>query len=265
VLNAFITSLSLLKSVKIIIPLLVYFALKLIVLASYLASTGSRWTTLWALFIRGATGDELGHYPLHLLLMQKILGRFDMILYVLIGSVVTGATTLLVSSAYRKDSVSLKAGIAGSLRAYPHVAGAALVVSVLLLGAVYLTGAGAERLEISFAPVPIGIASLLGLFIQALFVYAMPFVVLGGRPAFGALGGSVRAAARSFPRTFVIVLVPFVLILPLTLLEFKAGYIAARITPDVLVYLQVAGEFLHAIASYLTIGCATIVYIWRNG
>lgn len=265
VFGSFVTALSLLKQPKVIAPLVMYLALKLIVVAFYLSSTTEPWITLWSVFIRGVTGENLSHYPLHLVLMQKVLGRLDIVMYIFIQIVFLGATVLLVSWAYKRRPVSLTAGISKALRSYPNLMVVALFSSALLLISVNVPGVIEQFSKNPPILAMAALASLFGLIVQAFFIYAIPSVMLGCKSAIRATGESFSITASSFIKTLVIVALPFILILPITFLEFEADVIAMRITPDFLIYMQVISEMLQFIATYLITACATVIYIWRNG
>lgn len=257
----FAEALSLLQHGRLAVPLIIYFALRIAVIALYLASVNEPLSSFWALFVGGLSGAELGHYPLHLILMPAILGRFDIPLDILVSVLFQGATIALVAAAYRRGTVSLAAGFAASSKRYGRMIVVMLVTSIALfvcLNGPRLFGAGltgAARLAVT------GLALLLGLLAQALFLYAIPLVILERRSALRAIVASARFARGNALLTFLIVAAPFVLTVPTMLLGFRADMIAFRISPDFLLINQIAGEIMHLIAMYLIIGGATITLI----
>jgi hypothetical protein len=263
VLRIFATALSLLHNGKLAVPLLLYFVLRIAVIFLYLSSVNEPLSSFWALFVGGFSGEDVSHYPAHLILMPTILSRLDIVLDIFASVLFQGATILLVAAAFRKRKTSLGAGFTGAARGYPHMVAVTLVVSIALLLCM-----NAPRL---LNPALSGAAHygiyalvlLLGLCVQALFLYAIPFILLEGRTAPGAIASSLRTAARSVVTTFLIVAVPFVFTIPTLLLGLKAEMIAYRISPDFLLINQIAGEIIYLIATYAIIGGATITLISR--
>lgn len=261
VFSIFAEALSLLQNGRLAVPLLIYFALRIAIVSLYLASVTEPLSSFWALLVGGFSGEDLSHYPVHLILMPAILGRFDMALDILAAVLFQGATIALVAAAYRRRPVSLATGFSEASGGYRHMIVVMLLISIALfvclnvprLLAVHLVGAA--RLGIT------GLALLLGLFVQALFLYAIPLVVLERNSAPRAIAASVRFTRRNTITTFLIVAVPFILTVPTLLLGFRAEMIAFRISPDFLLINQIAGEIMQLIATYLIIGGATITLI----
>jgi hypothetical protein len=264
IVRAFTTALSLLSHGKLIVPLLTYFAVKILLVILYTISISEPWSSLWAFFLRGVTGNQLSHYPTHLLLMPLALGRLDMILQILLNVIFQGATILLVTSAFKQKQISLKDSFGGSARRYVHLVCVSLVTSIVILLCVNFPNAVINRLVDSPRMVIIAAAMLLGLVIQAFFIYAMPLVILEHHSAIRAIGNSFRMARRFFGQTFLIAATPFVLMLPTTLLSFKAQVISLRLSPEFMIHIQTADEVMQLIATYLFIGGLTINFIRRR-
>ena len=264
IVRAFSTALSLLSHGKLIVPLLIYFALKILLVILYTISISEPWSSLWAFFLRGVTGNQLSHYPTHLLLMPLALGRLDMLLQILLNVIFQGATILLVTSAFKQKQISLKDSFGGSARRYVHLVCVSLITSIVILLCVNFPNAVINRLVDSPRMVIIAAAMLLGLVIQAFFIYAMPLVILEHHSAIRAIGNSFRMARRFFGQTFLIAATPFVLMLPTTLLSFKAQVISLRLSPEFMIHIQTADEVMQLIATYLFIGGLTINFIRRR-
>jgi hypothetical protein len=257
----FAEALSQLHHGRIAVPLLLYFALRIAIVSLYLASVTEPLSSFWALLIGGLSGEDLGHYPVHLILMPAILGRLDIALDILVSVLFQGATIALVASAYRRGPVSLAAGFSEAARGYRHMIVVMLVVSIALFACINVPRFLATHLDDVARLGTTGLALLLGLCVQALFLYAIPLIVLEGYPAPRAIAASARFARRNAFTTFLLVAAPFILTVPTLLLGFRAEMIAFRISPDFLLINQIAGEIMQLIATYLIIGGATITLI----
>jgi len=265
VLDAFSRAISLLSRRRVAVPLLLYFLLKLGITLLYVASDSVSLNRAWALLARGPSAEELSHYPEHLLYMTSVLGRIDMPLEVLVLVLAQGATVLLVAGALRGENPTLGASLRGAAARYLHLALAAAATAAALYACFVLVpmlmgahaGAGGRPLLLG--------STLLGLVVQTLFVYAIPFILLEGKSAPGAIGASFRLAARAAADSFLLVFLPFLITIPTMLASLKPELIAFRLSPELLIHLQIAGEIMQLIATYLLIGGVTVFFIRARG
>ncbi len=263
ILRIFATALSLLQNGRLAVPLLLYFALRIAVIFLYLSSVNEPLSSFWALFVGGYSGEDVSHYPVHMILMPTILSRLDIVLDIFASVLFQGATIVLVAAAFRKRKISVGGGFTRAARGYPHMVAVMLVVSIALLLCVNAPRVLNPALRGAAYYGVYALVLLVGLCVQALFLYAIPFILLEGRRAPGAIASSMRSATRSAVTTFLIVAVPFVFTIPTLLLGLKAEMIAYRISPDFLLINQIAGEIIYLIATYAIVGGATITLISR--
>jgi hypothetical protein len=104
---------------------------------------------------------------------------------------------------------------------------------------------------------------VLGLIVQALLIFATPFVLFSPRSVFRAVRDSVAVSVRSFGGSLLLVTLPFLLTLPLLYVESKTPAIVRRLSPEVLVSVQITTELVHWISTFLLIGALTFVFIRR--
>ncbi len=84
----------------------------------------------------------------------------------------------------------------------------------------------------------------LGLMIQSLFVYAIPFIMIDGFSAAAALASGISLSLRTFTKTLLIVAVPFLLTVPIILLDMKAEMIALQLSPDFMIHNHIASRVM---------------------
>ncbi len=263
-LRAFMTSLILLRDPRLIVPALISFVLQIAAMPLYIYSPGEPWLPLWALLAGGHAGTALGHYPQHLLLMPHVLGRFDIIMDIFVHSIFQGATVLMVASAFRKEDFGLGPSLFSPFRRYAHLLGVAAISSASVFAVINISEEAATSLQgtastaVSFA----GVAA--GLVIQALFLYAVPLIMLDRKSFGGMLAEDLRLFARAPLLSFFIVAVPFILTLPTMLLSIKADVIAIRLEPSFMIHIQAASSFMEMISTYLISAGAAIIYIRRK-
>ena len=260
VFKIFGTAISYLQFGRPALPLLMYFALKLGIIWWYVLSGTKTPGGLWPILMRGMNVEAIGHYPDHLILMPVVLGRLDIPLEILVLVVAQGATVLLVAGALRREKTGLGESLEGTGRRYIHLVIAAAAASAALFAWFQFSAAFFGR----FAALPHGlgkgVSTLIGLILEAFFLYAIPFILIERRTALAAIRRSFAFAGRHFIESFFLVLAPFLLTVPTLLLSLNPRTIALQISPEFLVQVQVAGEVMQFIAAYLLMGGLTIYF-----
>jgi hypothetical protein len=127
------------------------------------------------------------------------------------GSLFLAMHPSLASGATMKEAFAL------SCRRYPHVLASLLITSLSIVAVLYLilriSGFALSVSSISVPYVLFYISLLLiVLLISVFFVYSMPSVVLGGRNFALAIADSVKRAAKSYPKSLALLVIPVVLL-----------------------------------------------------
>jgi len=262
--QAFQLSLTLLIDPRVAAPYLLYFLLQMGVLALYLFGNSGLLAGLWATAVKGVSPEYFGHYPAHLLLLQPVLGRVEIVLDIFIKSLFHGATVYLVARAMRRAGTSLPKSFARAGGRYPQLLAVAIVSSI----AVYLAVYAGTRLSVGKAGLTyyalLGGGITLGLLVQALFVYCIPYVMIDGLGAAAALMSGVSLSLRTMTKTVVIVAVPFLLTVPTILLDMKADMIAIELSPDFMIHSHIASKVMELVSTYLITASATVIFIARK-
>jgi len=262
--QAFHASLTLLIAPGVAAPYLIYFLFQMLLLAVYLVGNSGPLARLWALPFSGVSPETLGHYPAHLLLLQPILGRIEMVLEILLKSIFHGATVYLVAKAMRRGKLSLLRAFSAAGRRYPHLLGISIISSVAVYAAIFLGSRLSSGIEgpARYAALGGGIAA--GLIIQSLFVYAIPYIMIDGFSAVTALASGISLSLRTFTKTLLIVAVPFLLTVPIILLEMKAEMIALQLSPDFMIHNHIASRVMELISTYLITASSTVIFLARK-
>ena len=265
IVNTFVSSLSALKAPVVALPSIIYFILHLSIMFVYLNLQIEAFQSFWALFVGRINPEIFTHYPHHIILMQSVLGRFDIFLDIFIHIIIQGATVIMVGTFLTGGNPSAFRSFSLTLSRYGHL----LAVSIISSGAIFLTINISEMVASYLNPgvrlIAAGISVIIALMIQAVFVYTTPFILLESEDAFSSIRRSYRLALSFAPLTSLLVIIPFVLTLPSVLLDIKAEMIAFRLSPDFIIYNHAMGELLQTIATYLiTAGSAVIVIKYRR-
>lgn len=263
--SAIYNALLLVRGIKIVLPLLIYFLIELIVIVLYARSGPGTLDGLWALFLPGRGADTLGHYPQRLLLLPELMGSLDVVFDVLLQVVAQGITVLLVASALVGKPLNLARSFGLAMRRYWHLIGVMFIATVIMMIITYLPvllsslgWTSRNRYVEIVAYVALGILS------QAFFLYAVPYVLLDNDPFHKALVKSFRFALKRYPLSLTLAAVPFIVIMPTFLLELKAQIISLRIFPELIIYIQILGDIMKLVSGYILVGGVTVVYMKAN-
>ncbi|HSG29006.1 MAG TPA: hypothetical protein VLA34_11035 [Candidatus Krumholzibacterium sp.] len=258
------TSLTLVHRPTVILPTLIYFLFQLGLMYLYLGSHGRPWTSFWALFNSSIDADQLGHFPQHLFFMQLLLGRVTIILDVFVSIAFQASTAMLVSMAYRSRKVSIAEAFAFPFRKYHQL----IIISVISSGSIYaainLSRLLAEGLPGLVRLAVIGTGIAVALLIQALFLFAVPLIVLEAPKTSQLLPAVFRRAWKYVAPSIFIVTMPFILTIPTTFLSLKAGLIALQLSPEFMIHSHVASLVMESIAAFLITAGATVFIIHKS-
>jgi hypothetical protein len=262
--RAFFTSVTLLQDIRVILPVIFYLLLQILLVAAYVSSRIEPWTTFWAFFARGISSEVLGHFPGHLILMQPILGRVEILFDSFIHIVFQAATVSLIAAAFRKKKVSLGAGFRLAGSRYFKLVGISVISSGAVFAAVNIARLlssrfdGLARLAIS------GSGVVVALLVQVFFLYAITLIIYQDRPFWKVIPGSARFALKFPIPSLLIVLIPFIVTLPTTFLSLKSEMIALQLSPDFMIHSRIASLVMESIATYLITAGAVIFYIHKT-
>lgn len=203
-------------------------------------------TTLW--------GERFLHYPLNFLLLPKLFSFARMALSIVAGSLLTAVAVAIVSDIYHKKHIKLKSVFLLALKKYPacFIVVFTFTVSFFFLSRFITTllyryfMSGHTRLlflkaQLWLGPILYAFNFLLGVFIQAAFVYAIPALIIDNKKLLRSISLSVRVLKRNFISTIVIVGAPLLAYIPISLLSAKGAFLINQIFPEVILVIAAAG------------------------
>jgi hypothetical protein len=221
------------------------------------------WVSWWAapLLARLAGAGAL-HYPDHMRALPAAYAQVDLVLGVVLGSVLIGASTALFGACFAGQPLHPGRGMARAFRR-----GLTLIVANLPLHLLVLalaTGLQAWVEKEGGGPMTRRSAWAMGLggalLLQALFLYVTPLVMLGHHGLRGVLVALPRAIARGGWAALSLSLLALLVLLPVQQLERVAEVIVERGVPDLVAWLVLAEAMLALMVSFLLTGSATLVY-----
>ena len=263
--RALYRAIQILQNGKVILPLLVYFAFKILLIVSFIESGTGGLHDFWSLLLPGRQAAGLEHYPHHVMLLPLAMQRLDVVLDTFLHIIAQGMTVLMVAAAYSGEKIGIASSFRATMRRYGHL----IIVMIIALAAIFIFANIPYLIPISpeslpHRHIPTAASVLLGLLVQAFFIYAVPIILIGRRAAFGALRDNFRFAAHNYPASFSLALVTFAVSLPTVLLGFKSRVIALRLFPELLIHIQVTAELLQFVSTYLLVGGVTVFFLEKT-
>jgi hypothetical protein len=264
--HAFYETLGVLSRPAIWFPLVLYLGIKIGIIVLYRMTFLGPLHVMWEFFMPDDIRATVGHYPFDLIHMSALLDRFGLLVGVLVGVIFEGATIVLFANAFREKSLSLQQAFRIAQHRYRALVGVALVTTLALLALTELPAYVLGFTSILVSPKVLTFAGGVGgILVRTLFLYTMPLVLLTDRSVFPAVAESFRWAARSFPQTLLLVLVPFLITVPTMIMGFQSATLIAQVEPEVMIPLRVMTEIAAWMSTLLMIGGLTVWFIRRRG
>ncbi|MCD4690353.1 hypothetical protein K8S17_02730 [bacterium] len=248
-------------------PLLTYAAAQLVVLLVLVFFAYPPFASTIAPLIRWRLGEAALHYPMSFLALRAAFGQADVVLSIVLGGAATAAATWLFASYYTGGDGGTGRGWREALKRYLPVLIIVLVamalVQVVSRAPSAVWGHLADERPMRFRLLRMAAIAVV-LAVQALFVYAIPYVVLGGRRLASAVGGSIALALKNPVTTYLIVAVPTVLEFLPAWLARNGSTIAYRFSPEALVAVLVVWVAVILYTTYFTIGAAIRFFLYAT-
>lgn len=204
--------------------------------------------------IRYVFGERVLHYPAHLWFLFQVMRHTHLVATTLLGAFMTGVACVMVAQTHHGVPLSLREALVSRQVRYGRV----LVLWLITWGvAKGLMAALASAAPQSTRTVWVALAA--AVFIQTVFVYAIPAAVYEGSAWWKAVGQGLRETARYPVSTLIAVAVPSALLIAFSLVvtpsavagwmdqavpEVAVGFAGARLLvstlTDVLMTIMVA-------------------------
>ncbi len=248
-------------------PLLVYAAVQLVVLVMLALFAYPPFVSFVMPLIRWRLGESAMHYPGSFLALRAIFGQVDMVLTVVLGGFVTGAAVWLFSVYHGGGEDPPATGFRVAAKSYIPILVIALIglaiAQIVTRVPMTLWGYLADERPMRFRLLRMATIGMV-MVVQSLLVYAIPYVILGGRRVWSALGASLSLAARNPVTTFLIVAVPAAIELLPAWLSRNSTVIMYRFAPEGMVMILAAWIAAIFFVTYLMVGAATRFYIYAT-
>jgi hypothetical protein len=245
-------------------PFAIYAGVQLLVVLSIAGFAYPPFSWAMAPVLRWRFGEQALHYPNNLFALRPALGQFDMFLWVLLGTLLSGAAAYVFASHFAGRREPFAAGWRAAARRYL----ALVAVGAIVMAATQLIAQAPQALWsrlIEESPMRFRLVRMVSIglvvAVQALLVYAVQYIVLQERRILPALAGSLKLAFRSPVTTYMIVGVPAALELVPLWLSRKSPVIAYQLSPELLIAVMVIWIAVIFVSAYASTGAATRFFL----
>jgi hypothetical protein len=177
-------------------------------------------------------GERFLHYPYQLFLLPQLFGYGKLAVDFLVGVLLTGTAITMLQQAYQNARPRWFGGLKKGIQRYGRVA----CIWLLMLMAAFL----AMKVIVRWVSVSSGatVALVFGaeMLIQALFVFAIPVVVIEDRKIAVALYRSLVLCKQQAVNSIIFILLPNLLFVPL-LYSFKYLLLLHSLMPESILYI----------------------------
>ncbi len=190
-------------------------------------------------------GEAFVHYPGNLLLLPKLFYYAQVVIYIVIGVFLTAIAINIFKNVKANLPLKTNALIKNALKRYPSflIYGILLIVLALLLKRVDFIIIG-RLLKLKSPFIASLFLFLTNIIMQTFFILTIPIIVIQKKSLLKALWGSISLGARNFFGIFILILVPFLLYLPITLLKGFSIKLVGLTFPEINLYVAGVGIVL---------------------
>ncbi|MBP7216519.1 MAG: hypothetical protein KBA46_04455 [Candidatus Omnitrophica bacterium] len=210
--------------------------------------------------IRTLWGEKFLHYPANFILLPKLSAYANVVLSIIIGSFLTAVAVLMAQAVYQKKQIKLKPITKTALRSYIQVFFVVFLFNLVffLLQKLLSSGLLSYFLQghrtflflgptVWLGPLWIGINFVLALCIQAVFMYAIPFLLIGKKPLLQAIIHSCLFTKRYLLQTLLLIGIPLLLFLPFQILISNTAFLINKLFPEFIFLLSLAAIVFSAL------------------
>ncbi len=205
-------------------------------------------------------GERFLHYPLNFLILPKMISQVRVVLTVLVGSLMTGTAVLMTIKTYAKQTAEFKPSLRSAAKNYIALFCIVLFITVLFQLAIRVTSALMLKYFVSghakflFVPAKIWLGPILtviniilGIFIQAVFIYAIPALLNENKRLVPALARGLNVFGKLFAPTMILVILPMIVYIPIIVLNYNILYLVNNVFPESVLLLLLASTVISSL------------------
>ncbi|MFH1414324.1 MAG: hypothetical protein ABIG56_05710 [Candidatus Omnitrophota bacterium] len=258
ILKLYTETLSILKKYPLIYcPFLILALLEGVVLLLVIAIPREPLIGLFGPPIRVFLGENFLHYPINFYLLPKLFSSAQFFLVIVLGSLFSATVISMIGTIQSKEKLNFKISAIAAFKRYISLVAVTFTVmflfrctvklAVFLLTKYFLTG----RTHLLFlderfwmGPILLFINFASAIFLQALFVYAIPILIIERESFFRSLTRAAILFRKLIIPTLILVGLPMLTYLPILILQFNKGYLINSVFPESIVLVTLVGMLL---------------------
>jgi hypothetical protein len=219
--------------------------------------------------IRKFFGEAAIHYPANLLILAKLFYYLQIAIYISIGVMLSAAAVNIFNNIKMGLPVRLGVMLKNSAKRYfGYFAYGCLVMTALFLlnkmdvmlfpKAARLIGKLLPQISPVFLYSGFTLFQFLGsVVVYTLLISVVPLMVIEKRPFLKSCILSIYMGVRNFFGIFSLILLPFIIYLPLSILKNFPGQLADKLFPEANLFVLIAGSILTIFVDCFVILCAS--------
>jgi len=255
---------------KFFVPFILFVILELIALLFIFVTPRQPFISVLGPIVKAFWGEAFLHYPTNFVLLPRLASLARTVLSVIFGSLLTGAAVSMVNEYYNKRQVKANAGLLNGFKKYLTLFTFVLILTILFFGSIkifywalakYFMAGFKTLLFIKprfwLGPMAIFINILIGLFIQSLFIYTIPAIMIDNIKLLRAMGRSLKLFAKYFGQTITLVGLPILVYIPIIILQYKTSFIINRVFPEFVLVIAIFSAIISALVTDILITIST--------
>jgi hypothetical protein len=217
--------------------------------------------------IKAFWGERFLHYPLNFLLLPKLASHARTFLSVFAGSLLTG---IAVAKLYKKP-------LRVAFKRYLSLFLVVLIVTLLFYFLVKIATSGIssyftsghQRLlfigqKLWMGPILIAINLMLAVFVQSLFVYVIPLLILKEDGFIPTVIKSAVFLRGYFLKTVFLVALPMLAYIPIIVLNYNTGFLIDKFFPECILLIAVGSIVITSLIIDPLVTVSTALLYWEE-
>lgn len=243
---------------RILTPFLIVGVCDAFILALIYLAPRSPLSAILAPPIRAFWGEQFLHYPFNLFLIPRLFNYGHIISTAVIGVLMTGLAIGMLKEAREGVRPGILFNLIKSIKVYLSL----VVIWAVLFGVVTLVFKGlpfALQLKQRTAlQIALYTSFLISIFIEVIFIYAMPAVMIEKKRAWAAIKRSITFVKGIFLPTLFLVAIPMLIYIPMIVLRGKLSVLMNKLFPEMVLIFLGLGIIVSVITDCL-ITCSTAI------
>lgn len=209
-------------------------------------------------------GERFLHYPFNLLLVPRLFDLAHIVSTALIGVLMTGAVVRMLKESYAGIKPNLGLSLSKSLRVYLKL----LVIWLVMFGLVSVVFKALPAIfhfkQRAASLIVFGAGFLISILIQAIFIYAIPAVIIEEKKIWPAIKRSLSFCQSAFLPTLILVGLPTLMYIPMLILKGKLPFLMSRVFPEMVLIFIGLGIVISVIMDCLITSSTTMLFLSKK-